>query len=218
MKALFLDADAVFFDFDGVIADSHGVKTSAFAALYAEDHPDIVDDVVAYHNANGGLSRYKKFEYYERALLGRELTAERSDLLGRRFAKAVVDAVVASPEVPGVGALLDALHARTKPCHIASGTPEEELREIVARRGLSDYFCAVRGSPAEKAEILTQVSTERGHRMAHCVMVGDAMSDYLAAKAVGMPFVGVVQQRLRSPFPHDAAKLADFWALAESIR
>lgn len=218
MKTLFLNADAVFFDFDGVIADSHHVKTHAFAALYADEHPHIVSDVIAYHEANGGISRYRKFEHYERQLLGRDPTPERMTVLSDRFATAVVDAVVASPEVPGAGALLQALKARATPCHVASGTPEEELKEIVARRKLADYFHAVRGSPAEKPDILACVSKERGHDVARCVMIGDAMSDYKAARAVGMPFVGVVQRGAISPFPEGTAVVANFWALSEEIR
>ncbi len=201
MRALFEQAEAVFFDFDGVIVDSHEVKTRAFAALYADEHPRIVEAVMAYHNANGGMSRYKKFDHFERVLVGREPTPERLAQLGDRFAEAVVEAVVASPEIEGAGELLETLSARATPCYVASGTPEEELKQIVARRSLGRYFRAVRGSPAEKAEILGELSARHRHDASRCVMVGDAMTDYAAAKEVGMAFVGVVKDGRKSPFP-----------------
>jgi phosphoglycolate phosphatase-like HAD superfamily hydrolase len=139
-------------------------------------------------------------------------------VLGDRFATAVVDAVVASPEVPGAGALLEALQERGRRCYVASGTPEEELIEIVARRKLTPFFHTVRGSPAEKADILRELSTLHGHDLGHCIMLGDALSDYKAANAVGMPFMGVVQRGACSPFPPETAVVADFWALSEAIR
>jgi phosphoglycolate phosphatase-like HAD superfamily hydrolase len=208
VRALVESAEAVFFDFDGVIVDSHTVKTRAFAALYADDHPEIVEAVMAYHNAHGGMSRYKKFDHFERALLGREPSAGRIAELGERFAGAVVEAVVASPEIPGAGELLSALRRRETPCYVASGTPEEELRQIVKRRQLEGFFRAVRGSPAEKAEILAELCERHRHDVARCLMVGDAMTDYVAAQAVGMPFLGVVKQGHASPFPRGAKFVA----------
>ena len=201
MRALLDDAEAVFFDFDGVIVDSHDVKTRAFAALYVEDHPHIVEAVMAYHNLHGGMSRYKKFDYFERVLLEREPTPERLAELGDRFADAVVEAVVASPEIPGASELLRALGERATPCYVASGTPEEELKQIVERRRLERYFRAVRGSPGEKAEILAELSALYRHDASRCVMVGDAMTDYAAAQSAGMAFLGVVKPGCASSFP-----------------
>lgn len=201
MSPLFIDRQAVFFDFDGVIVDSHHVKTRAFAALYAEDHPQVVDRVIAYHNANGGVSRHRKFEYFESALLGREPTPARLTVLAERFAAAVVDAVVASPEIEGAEALLQALARQRTPCVVASGTPEDELRLIVERRGLSRYFHAIRGAPTEKSEILAQTIGALGCDPGACLMVGDAMTDYDAACATGVPFLGVAPLGAPSPFP-----------------
>jgi phosphoglycolate phosphatase-like HAD superfamily hydrolase len=217
MRALFERAEAVFFDFDGVIVDSHDVKTRAFAALYADEHPGIVEAVMAYHDAYGGMSRYKKFDYFERILLDREPTRERIAELGDRFAGAVVEAVVASPEIPGAGALLHALSQRATPSYVASGTPEEELKQIVTRRGLERYFRAVRGSPAEKAEILGDLSARHAHDVSRCLMVGDAMTDYVAAQAVGMPFLGVVKQGHASPFPQGTTFAATLHVFQEAL-
>lgn len=212
-----LGREAIFFDFDGVIVDSHNVKTSAFASLYADDYPHIVNDVIAYHNANGGISRYRKFEYFERVLLGREPTRERLARLADRFADAVVEAVIASPEVEGAEDALRALAHQRTPAYVASGTPEDELKRIVAQRGLGGYFRVVRGSPAEKATILAEVSATHAHNISRCLMVGDAMTDYQAAAAVGMPFLGVVQRGAQSPFPLGTDIIRSFRAPSEAV-
>lgn len=197
----FTGREAVFFDFDGVLVDSMQVKTRAFARLYEEEHPAIIEGVIAYHRANGGVSRFKKFEHYERVFLGREPSAARLAELGARFAALVVEEVVACPEIVGAGALLECLRAARTPCYVVSGTPEEELRVIVERRGMASYFCDVRGSPAEKAEIMADLLRARRHRADHCLMVGDALGDFSAAQSVGMNFLGVVGSGDASPFP-----------------
>lgn len=199
---------AIFFDFDGVIVDSFHVKTRAFAALYADDHPEIVDDVVAYHNAHGGVSRHKKFEYFEGVLLGRTPTQQRLAELADRFAKAVVEQVIASAEIAGAERQLRLLANARTPCFVVSGTPEDELRVIVERRKLSPYFRSVHGAPAEKADILADLIAAHGFDQSRCLMVGDAMTDYRAAMLAGVPFLGVALGV--SPFPADATVVAGF--------
>ena len=54
----------IIFDFDGVIAESVHIKSSAFSDLYKSYGEDIVKRVVKHHEANGGMSRYKKIRYY----------------------------------------------------------------------------------------------------------------------------------------------------------
>ncbi len=57
------------FDFDGVLVESGDIKTQAFADLYQSYGNTIVNEVVRYHKLNGGLSRYKKFRYFQQYLL-----------------------------------------------------------------------------------------------------------------------------------------------------
>ena len=63
--------DAVVFDFDGVLVESVDVKTDAFAALYRPYGSDIVEKVVAWHMAHGGVMRFEKFRHFHRVFLGR---------------------------------------------------------------------------------------------------------------------------------------------------
>ena len=56
--------NAVFFDFDGVIPDSVYVKTKPFAKIFRHYGPEVEQAVVDHHLANGGVSRFEKFEYY----------------------------------------------------------------------------------------------------------------------------------------------------------
>ena len=61
---------AIFWDFDGVIAESVNVKTEAFYNLYLPYGIEIAEKVRRHHLDNGGMSRFEKFRYYQTRLLG----------------------------------------------------------------------------------------------------------------------------------------------------
>src|ERR1700759_4845793 len=92
---------AVVLDFDGVILDSGGVKTNAFARLFADKGPAVVQQVVDHHLMHGGISRFRKFEYIYSSILGTALTAEESDRLGARFTELAFDEILKAPAIPG---------------------------------------------------------------------------------------------------------------------
>lgn len=202
---------AVFFDFDGVILESVDAKTRAFAALYQEHGEAVVSAVIDYHMAHGGLSRFEKFRHYEEVLLGRPLTPERSADLGERFTALAFREVVGSAWVEGAEAALKALHGRM-PLFVASGTPEDELRQIVTLRGLDHYFDGVYGSPRKKDRIINETCSACGIDPQRTVMVGDAMTDYDAAKATGAAFVGRLTPAVPA-FPGGIAQLHDLRGL-----
>lgn len=182
---------AYFFDFDGVLADSVSVKTDAFYELFLEHGPEVAEQVKAHHLAHGGMSRFDKFRHYYDVFLQRPLTDEGMDGLCERFAALVVDKVVAAPEIPGATAYLERV-AATSPAYVVSATPEEEIVRIVERRGLARHFREVRGAPRSKADNLGDLLDAHGHDPAECVFFGDAGSDWEAATAQGVPFMGIV--------------------------
>lgn len=199
---------AIVFDFDGVLVESVDVKTKAFAELYREFGDAVVAKVVAYHLLHGGLSRFEKFRHFHREFLGRELMPEAEQVLGQRFSCLVEDAVVASSWVPGAREFLDAYHRRL-PLYVASGTPDDELKRILLRRGAAGYFRAAYGSPRRKGEILRHIIADGCFDPAQVLMVGDAMTDLEGAREAGTRFLGRVQAGLESPFPEDVETRQD---------
>ena len=63
------DVQAIVFDFDGVLPESVKAKGDAFYALYQAEGSNIQQQVLDYHLANGGVSRFDKIRYYEETLL-----------------------------------------------------------------------------------------------------------------------------------------------------
>lgn len=207
--------DAIVFDFDGVLAESVHVKTKAFAALYAEFGPAIVEKVVEYHLAHGGVSRFAKFRYYHEALLGQSLSAEHERQLGDRFSRFVKEAVISAPYVDGAHEFLIEYHQQVK-LFVASGTPDEELAEIIDRRAMRQFFVSVHGTPARKAEIIAGILGRHNLKAERVLVVGDAMADLEGAQANGTRFLARVTDD-EVAFPAYLDKVRDLKSLADYI-
>lgn len=203
--------DALIFDFDGVLVESVDVKTRAFAALYAQYGSEVVKQVVSYHLEHGGVSRFEKFGHFHRTFLGKSLSDEEEAGLGERFSRLVEDEVVTSAYVEGAKEFLDTYY-QTIPMFVASGTPDAELKRIVARRGMAHYFVSVHGTPASKGEILRGIVERHGYRRERVLMVGDATTDYQGALEAGVQFLARAVEN-PGPFPVGTPVLPDLTGL-----
>ncbi|MDR1945658.1 MAG: HAD family hydrolase [Desulfovibrio sp.] len=179
----------VVFDCDGVILESMDVKTRAFRRIGAEFGEEAADRLALYHSLRGGVSRYEKFAWLYREVLGREISDEEKERLNEKFTDAALAEVMDCPLVPGMAEVLDRLYGRL-PLYVASGAPQEELRFILEKRGLSRYFEDIRGYPPAKHLLLKSIVEKSGADPARCVMVGDAYTDLEAARHAGTLFYG----------------------------
>jgi phosphoglycolate phosphatase-like HAD superfamily hydrolase len=179
---------AIVFDFDGVVLESADLKTDAFVELFDDLGPERVAQIRAHHLAHLGVSRFVKFAWIHETLLGRAITPAESAALGDRFSALVLAKVLACPFVPGAREALEALAPRY-PLFVASGTPHDELVDVVARRGLAPRFREVHGSPTTKDAILRDVIARHGLAPAEVLMIGDGTTDHDAARAVGTGFL-----------------------------
>lgn len=205
---------AIFFDFDGVILESANLKTQAFEQLAKEEFPDYVNEVVAHHRQNMGISRFVKFRYAYNNLLKKPLTPETEARLGDRFSAIVFERLVSVPFVPGSIEFLKANRGRYK-MFVASGTPESELKEIAVLRRVTEYFDELHGSPRTKPEIILDVLARHCLQPQETVFIGDAQSDFLAAKSTGVPFVGRAHDDQLLSF--DCQKIPDLYDLEKTI-
>jgi phosphoglycolate phosphatase-like HAD superfamily hydrolase len=204
--------DAVFFDFDGVLAESSDIKTRAFHEMYKGYGPEIVERVVSHHTINGGVSRRKKIRYYHREFLGIAITEDDVADLIQQFSEIVEDAVVGADWVRGAREFLDA-HVGELMMFVISGTPQAELERINARRGMAHYFVSIHGSPPEKEATIDELVVRHGLRRDRVVYVGDSYSDYRAAAATGLRFIGRVPPEGDNRFPDGTAVIPDLTRL-----
>ncbi|MBF0456649.1 MAG: HAD family hydrolase [Nitrospirae bacterium] len=181
--------NSIIFDFDGVLVESVDIKTRAFAKLFEPEGQDVMDRVVEFHLQNAGVSRFDKFRYIYEHILERPLTGERFDALCGEFAGLVVDEVSIAPFVRGAREFLDNFARSVYQCFVSTATPQGEIEQIIRRRHMDEYFKAVHGAPKKKAAIVKEILDTHGVSPGKAVYVGDAMSDYKAARSNLVPFI-----------------------------
>jgi len=179
---------AVIFDFDGVILESAGIKTRAFKKLFEQDYPEKVNGIIRYHKRNMGISRFVKFRHIYENILKMPLTIEEEKSLGRKFSEIVFEEIINAPFVAGAEEFI-ANNQRKYMMFIVSGTPEEELRDILNRRKISNFFKEVYGTPTSKPEIISMILERYSLSRKETVFVGDATNDLYAARENGIYFI-----------------------------
>lgn len=186
---------AIIFDFDGVIVDSNHVKTGAFVKLFMDYPQHIRDSVKRFHLENGGMSRFDKFRYIYANFIKEPLSNEKFKMLCDGFNRLVVDDVVNAPIFEGVQEFLEKYKDKFR-LYVVSGTPEGEIREIIRRRKLDNFFLGVYGSPASKKDLIEKVLKENGCKREEAIFVGDSINDYEGAVGAGVAFVAKVSDDL----------------------
>jgi len=179
----------IVFDCDGVILESMDVKTKAFGMTVEEYGPEAVSRLIDYHIAHGGISRYKKFEWFYKEVLQQSIDEDKLSKLAERFKNIAFEGVMSAPMVPGALKTIEALHDRI-PIYVASGAPHEELKQVLHARNLIRFFKGVYGFPPGKTELLQRIIEQEGANAADTLMVGDSSTDLAAAQACGTLFFG----------------------------
>jgi phosphoglycolate phosphatase-like HAD superfamily hydrolase len=182
---------AIFFDWDGVITDSVNIKAKAFAELYREYGADIERKVTEYHLRHGGQSRFEKIKYFHAGFLHRDADESEINALAAKFSGIVFDAIVNSEFIPGAIETITSEFSRGTLLFVVSGTPTDEMRRVAEARGMSRFFAKICGSPTSKTDIVSRLMKEYSLAKSECLMMGDALEDYQAARNNGIDFIGI---------------------------
>jgi phosphoglycolate phosphatase len=191
---------AIIFDFDGVILDSAKIKVDAYVTIYADEDPAKVRRLVEHAHVHGGTTRRVKFAQYERDLFGRSGDAESVERLSRRYSQLVYGAVMKCSFVEGAESLLTAAKGMID-MHVVSGTPEEELRGVIGKRGLAPFFRSVWGAPTTKVDAFAGILRDNRYEASCVVAIGDSMTEFWAAQELGIPFLGIGGEGTAAQFP-----------------
>lgn len=179
----------VVFDCDGVVLNSNGLKSEVFYSVTSRYGSESAEALLAYHKANGGLSRYLKLQHLFGEILHRPPVEGEMESLLQEFSMRVREGLQKCEVAPGIAELRE----RTSgiPWMIASGADEVELREVLSERGIAKLFNAgIYGSPTPKQDILLD-AVHRGTVNLPAIMFGDSRLDYECAKLAGLDFVFV---------------------------
>ena len=192
-----MDPVAIVFDLDGVLVDSEQVWDEVRRALVAERGGRWRDDATT---AMQGMST-PEWSAYLAGSLGATGTAE-------ELAEAVIAAMAgryraAVPLLPGAVDAVAALAARW-PLAVASSSPPDLIRAVLAAAGVADRFRAVvsseevpRGKPAP--DVYLAAADRVGADPTRCVAIEDSTNGLRAAAAAGMTVVAVPNPHFSPP-------------------
>lgn len=188
----------IFWDFDGVILDSMSVRDRGFVEVL-KDYPEYqVNELLRYHRANGGLSRYVKFRYFFEDILKRSITEKEVYNLAQQFS-VIMKSILANPKLLIKDSIQFITDNHTKyAMHIVSGSDGEELNYLCNQLKIDDYFLSIKGSPTPKSELVKDVLDKYKYDKDDCVLIGDSRNDYDAATDNGIEFNGYNNEELRS--------------------
>lgn len=174
-------------DFDGVVIESNAVKTEAFRHVFSR-FPEHTDAMMAYHHANVSVSRFDKFKFLM-TKMGLATDSLLIDEISAEFSKRVLGRMITVPLVAGAETFI-CKAAREVPVYLASITPEAELAQILASRGLSRWFRNVYGCPPwTKPDAIHDVLRRENVKPSDVLLIGDSAGDQRAAQNTGVNFL-----------------------------
>lgn len=181
----------VLWDFDGVLMQSNAVRDQGFLKVLEAYPPEQVAQLMVYHQANGGLSRYVKFRYFFEVIRQEAVSDEQIQSLAEAFS-VIMKSLLVNPDLLIADAwnLVKKLHQQQVPMHIVSGSDQTELRYLCAALQLDAYFVSIHGSPTPKKQWVHELLLHNQYPLHETILIGDSINDYDAAIENGIRFGG----------------------------
>lgn len=188
IKHIIKEYQVIFWDFDGVIKESVDAKTLGYAQLFDSYGPHIQKLVIQHHIKHCGISRFEKIPFYYKEFLKLELSPEKIKKLCHKYSELTKYAVLESEWVPGVQKYLE-LNCSHQKFFVVTGTPQDDINWIINKLNYQSMFSEVHGAPKSKTEIIDCLIQKYGFKHKNCLMIGDALTDYNAAKKTKINFL-----------------------------
>lgn len=189
-----MTAPLVVFDLDGTLVDTADDLIATLNRVLGEEGVRAMtrEDAGALLGAGAKAMIARGF-----ALVGEEISADRLDRLFRRFLPIYeANIAVRSRPFPGAIAALDRFEAAGWRLAVCTNKLEGLSRLLLGELGLLDRFAAICGGDTfavkkpDGGHVLGTIE-RAGGVVTRAVMVGDSGNDVKAAKAAGVPCVGV---------------------------
>lgn len=191
------DFEVILWDFDGVIIDSNSVREFGFREVLKEFDSEQVEQLIDFHNANGGWSRYVKFRYFYEEILKRPISDSKVQELANRFSSIMVESLP-NPEllIEETVRFIQEMYSQGKQMHIVSGSDGNELKSLCEQLELSKYFLSIKGSPTPKVALVKEIVAVGKISTSKYCLIGDAVNDYDAANQNKIQFFGYNNKEL----------------------
>jgi len=180
----------ILWDFDGVILESMKVRDWGFEEIFKDYDQKLINQLLAYHRINGGLSRYVKIRYFFEELLGQSITEESVLEYAQKFSTLMRKELTNSKNL-----ILDTVNFiknnhQNYNFHIVSGSDQEELRFLNKELGIDQYFISIHGSPTPKKQLVATLLKKHDYSLVNTCLIGDSINDYEAAIENDISFYG----------------------------
>ena len=184
------ELDAIFWDFDGVLLASNEMRDQGFAEVLKAYPQEEVDKLMAFHQANGGLSRYVKFRYFFEEVRGEAITEKGVQQWAAKFSEIMMK-LLKDPQLQ-IQETLNFVkqHYHNIPMFVVSGSDQTELYKLCKAHEIAMYFKRIHGSPKPKKQWVAEILKEEQLNPAQCILIGDSTNDYDAAIENGILFMG----------------------------
>lgn len=179
--------NSIAFDCDGVILNSNKIKTNSFFSVTKKFGVNNAQNLVDFHKSNGGISRYKKFEYFKNSLMkSSRFEIQIADLI-KDYSDEVYKKLLKCEIADNLRSLLSNLN--DKRLFVVSGSDQEELKKVFTKRNLIDLFNGgIFGSPDDKETIFKR-EIKSGNMKEPILYLGDSKYDYNAAQKNSVDFI-----------------------------
>ena len=184
-----INIETIFWDFDGVILDSNSIRDAGFRDVLMGFPQEQIDELLAFHQENGGLSRYVKFRYFFEEIRKERVSKKQIFSLSENFSKIMLNNLINKDLL--IKESLDFIKSnyRNFNMHIVSGSDEKELRKICKGLEIQKYFNTINGSPTDKNTLVANILSSFSHEKDKSLLVGDSKNDLEAARVNGVFFM-----------------------------
>lgn len=187
----------IIWDFDGVILDSLAVRDYGFREIFKEFASADVERLISYHQRNGGLSRFHKITYFFDEILRKPISDDEVVGYATRFSE-IMRRELSNPKYLIHDSMAFIMgHHKAMNFHIASGSEHNELNFLCQNLGIAQYFKSINGSPTPKVSLVEQILSCNTYNQKECILIGDSINDYEAARANHIAFYGYNNPTLR---------------------
>ena len=184
----FNEYDLIIFDCDGVILDANILKIDAMKNALIDSGIALceAEQCANFFAENFGKSRFYHVDHFVEHLIN----IKESEI--EHFKKSLLTAYSLQCKTLYLSANItpfinELLIKNTAIKYVASGSEQQELRDVFKHRQLDSYFKEILGSPEKKVNHVTNIVNR--HPRLNAVMIGDAVSDLEAAKANNIDFI-----------------------------
>jgi HAD superfamily hydrolase (TIGR01549 family) len=180
----------IIFDCDGVILNSNFQKIEAYrntALTYGASKVQ-AEDLVNHHVKLTGISRYVKFKYFLKEIMGEDVKDSSMETLVNSLNKEVINLLKDCEVAEG----LEKLKSQTQKSTwmVASGGDQEELRFLFKEKKITSYFDGgIYGSPSSKHQIIEKKLKDKN--FLPTLFLGDSLYDIQTAQKFNLDFIFV---------------------------